>query len=70
VTDQHQSIDLRTLEKVHQLLRTAEFATVDDLLARSDVSRLGQATDRPAATSPSVAATQASARLAPLPRRR
>jgi len=36
VADQHQSIDLTTLEEVHRLLSTVDFASMDDV--RSPIS--------------------------------
>ncbi len=73
VAKEHESIDLTTLEEVHRLLRTTEFATVDDLLDRTDGAELGNAVERmavPSWPSPAGPANHNSMGLAPLPRRR
>ena len=73
MAQKHESIDLTTLEEVHRLLRTTEFASIGDLLERTDVSQLGTAVERGVAPDAPSAARPTdfdSSGLAPLPRRR
>jgi hypothetical protein len=62
VADHRDAIDLRTLEEVHRLLSSSDFATADDLAGRHGTERLDLPSSTPAASfEPS---------LTPLPRRR
>lgn len=59
--------DPKTLEEVHRLLQTTEFASVDDLLERGEVDPLTRALDT---GTPATLATGDSTGLAELPKRR
>jgi hypothetical protein len=65
VSQQRDSIDLRTLEEVHRLLASSDFATADDLLDRSGGPIEFEPMDLPRAAERVDAASGA-----PLPRRR
>jgi hypothetical protein len=58
------AIDLRTLEEVHRLLSSSDFATADDLAGRLGTDRL----DLPSSSAAPAASFEPS--LTPLPRRR
>ena len=74
MAEQQNSIDLRTLEEVHRLLASTDFASIDDIARRSDdPARLTVGLDRVsagAATSGSSPDVFDSTDLALLPRRR
>jgi hypothetical protein len=73
VADQHDSIDLRTLEQVQHLLATTTFASIDDVAGRTaDLSQVGNRPDpAPRSRTADAGATLVdSAGAAPLPRRR
>ncbi len=65
MAEERDSIDLRTLEEVHRLLASSDFATADDLLGRSG----GQVTV-PVAPRPRPPEHLEPTSSAPLPRRR
>jgi hypothetical protein len=50
VADRRDPIDLRTLEEVHRLLSSSDFATADDVEARRGRERLAAARSSGAAT--------------------
>jgi len=66
VAQQRDSIDLRTLEEVHRLLASSDFATADDLLERAG----GPVSVPSAATRPRPVEHLEAPSLTPLPRRR
>lgn len=74
MADRHDSIDLRTLEKVQRLLATTDFASIDDLAGRTGgPDRPADAidlVDAGASASTGPAAGFEPAGPAPLPRRR
>ena len=59
--------DPKTLEEVHHLLKTTQFASIDDLLDRGEVAPLTDALDT---GQEAERATGDSTGLAPLPKRR
>ena len=65
MAQQRDSIDLRTLEEVHRLLASSDFATAEDLLDRA-----GSTVSVPAAVRPRPAEHLEAPSLTPLPRRR
>ena len=64
-----ETIDLTTLQEVHRLLESTDFASADDLAGRTDPSQLGQLSEALATRSTSPA-TVLSGGADPLPKRR
>ena len=69
MADQHDTIDLRTLQEVQRLLTTTEFASADDLAGRTDPGELSQLADSLAERRRPTEAVVAGG-AEPLPRRR
>jgi len=70
VADHRSSTDLRTLQEVHRLLASSDFANADDLVRRGGTDHLAAALHREHRPAPAAPVTVENGPLAPLPRRR